>query len=181
MASVKGEQTMNPLSILTFLKSDLFKYILIIGFIVGGLYFVYSKGEEHIQIQWDAEKIKIAAEIKVLKDKADIITTVVETKYVERIKIVKQKGDTIYVKVPEYITQADNDRCVINLGAVRVWNAAIENNIPAPANETDRGPANISLAEVVANAATNFTTCNLYIEQNKGLKQWIVEQRKNNQ
>lgn len=168
---------MIPLPLLAFLKSDLFKYLMVALAIVIFLWRVYAAGANSVQDKWDAANEKTKLEIAVLTSKANAVTTKVETVYVDRIKTVTLKGETIVKTIPQYITVTDNAACVIPNGFVRVWNSAIQNIVSDAPNETDRGPAAVSLSEVAENAAINFTTCNKYIEQNAGMKQWIKEQR----
>jgi len=100
-------------AVLTFLKSPLFKYLAIVLLLAGAEYWVYSKGQDSIQVKWDKEKIEVAAEIKALKDKAAVVTVKVETVYVDRVKEVKIKGDTVTKYVDRYITAEEDKKCTI--------------------------------------------------------------------
>ncbi|MCX8566747.1 MAG: hypothetical protein ON057_001474 [Glomeribacter sp. 1016415] len=93
-----------------------------------------------------------------------------EIQYRDRIKIVKEKGDTIIKEVPIYVTQADNDRFGVNVGFVRHYNAAFANEPAETPSEFDRRPAGISLAEIAETNAFNANICHQWHEQALGLR-----------
>ncbi|BBE09781.1 Uncharacterized protein MCB1EB_1620 [Mycoavidus cysteinexigens] len=88
----------------------------------------------------------------------------------DRIKIVKEKGETIIKEVPIYVTQADTDRFGVNVGFVRLYNAAFANEPTGPPNEFDREPASISIAEIAEVNAYNANVCWQWREQALGLR-----------
>ncbi|KAG0320103.1 hypothetical protein BGZ97_000745 [Linnemannia gamsii] len=105
-----------------------------------------------------------------------------EIQYRDRIKIVKEKGDTIIKEVPIYVNQADTEHFGVNVGFVRLYNAAFANE-PAgpatesggPATESGRRPAGISLAEITEVNAYNAGVCYRWREQALGLRAFYKE------
>ncbi|MCX8566815.1 MAG: hypothetical protein ON057_001542 [Glomeribacter sp. 1016415] len=93
-----------------------------------------------------------------------------EIQFRERIKIVKEKGDTIIKEVPIYVTQADTDRFGVNVGFVRHYNAAFANEPAGSPAEPDRKPTGISLAEIAEVNAYNANICWQWREQALGLR-----------
>ncbi len=93
-----------------------------------------------------------------------------EVQYRERIKIVKEKGETIIKEVPIYVTQTDTDRFDVNIGFVRHYNAAFTGELAGPPAELDRRPTGISLAELAEVNAFNANICWQWREQALGLK-----------
>lgn len=157
--------------------SPLIKYGIIAAIVVAVVFGIYHAGANSVQSKWDLDKSNVKEKIVIQKVVEEKITEKVVTKYVDRIKEVKVKGDTIYVKVPEFITPTDNAGCSINNGFVRVLNAAILNELPGDPNETDRADAGISLAEVAENSALNYTTCNIYKDRAIAWEDWAKEQK----
>jgi hypothetical protein len=117
-----------------FLKSPLAKYLGIALIIAGLLYGVYSAGENKVQAKWDADKEKVAAEIKKLKEASVVETVKVETKYVDRVKTVTVKGDTITQYVDRYITPEEDKGCTIPKNFILLHDSAVKNVVPAEAN-----------------------------------------------
>ncbi len=93
-----------------------------------------------------------------------------EIQYRDRIKIVKEKGDTIIKEVPLYVTQADTTRFGINVGFVRHYNAAFANEPAGAPTHSDREPAGIPLAELAEVNAYNANVCWQWREQALGLR-----------
>jgi hypothetical protein len=91
-----------------------------------------------------------------------------EIEYRDRIKKIYVKGDVIERKVPVYVTNADNDRCTISAGFVRVYDAAWSGEPTGPAADSDRGPAGVSLADVAETDVHNATSCRAWREQALG-------------
>jgi hypothetical protein len=93
-----------------------------------------------------------------------------EIEYRDRTKTIYVKGDVIEREVPVYVTQADNDRCTINAGFVRSYNAAWTGEPAGPAAESDREPAGISLSEVGEADAFNAKVCRAWREKALGIE-----------
>ena len=95
----------------------------------------------------------------------------IEAKYVERAaKIIKQV-ETIEKEVRVYVTQADDDRCQLNAGFLRVYNAALSGDDPPAAGESDREPAGVSLADATEVTVFNAGVCRQWKEQALALRQ----------
>ncbi|BBE09680.1 Uncharacterized protein MCB1EB_1519 [Mycoavidus cysteinexigens] len=93
-----------------------------------------------------------------------------EIQYRDRIKIVKEKGETIIKEVPIYVTQTDAANFGVNVGFVRHYNAAFSNEPAGAASELDRRPASVSLTEIAKVNAFNANICWQWREQAIGLK-----------
>ncbi|BBE08563.1 Uncharacterized protein MCB1EB_0402 [Mycoavidus cysteinexigens] len=93
-----------------------------------------------------------------------------EIQYRDRIKIVKEKSDTIIKEVPIYVTQVDTEHFGINVGFVRHYNAAFANESAGFATEFDRQPSGISIAEIAEVNAFNANVCWQWREQALGLR-----------
>ena len=129
-----------------------------------------NEGEKHIAyINQQAERsIKIA-------EAQQVVVTQAQIKYVDRIKTIYVKGETIEKQVPIYITQADNARVAINAGFVRLYDAAWSGEDPGPAADSDREPAGISLAQVTAVDAGNAVSCHAWRELALGLREYYAD------
>lgn len=76
----------------------------------------------------DAKYAKALADAKVaianLQTQSAKITTQTVVQYVDRVKIVKEKGDVIEKKVPVYISSESDAKCVVDAGFVRGYNSS---------------------------------------------------------
>lgn len=124
------------------------------------------KGEEHLV--YVAEQAQRT--IKVAKAQ-QVVVTQTQIKYVDRIKTVYAKGETIEKQVPIYVTSADAVRFAVNAGFVRLYDAAWSGDDPGPATDSDRESAGISLAQVAEVDVSNATSCRAWREVALGLRE----------
>jgi hypothetical protein len=101
----------------------LFKVISVACLVLGLVWY----GIDESETKWKTENAVLNQKISQLESRAPEITTQVVTEYVDRIKIVTQKGKEIVVKVPVYITPESDKRCPVPAGFVRLLNEAASN------------------------------------------------------
>ena len=110
-------------------------YLVITGGIsfMGLIYGIYHAGEKHIQDKWDLANIKTQQEIAELKAKSGQVTEKIVIQYVDRIKTVQVKGDTIVKYTTKYITKESDAACVIPNNFILLHDAAVKNIVPEEA------------------------------------------------
>lgn len=133
-------------------------------FLFGQLHGERMAGQHHI----DYVTAQAAQTVKVANAQTKVVIQT-EIEYRDRIQKIYVKGDVIEKEVPVYVTQADNDRCTINAGFVRSFDAAWTGEPAGSAGQSDREPAAVSLAEVGQTNAFNATACLAWREQSLGL------------
>ena len=129
-------------------------------------------GQAHI----DYVSAQAAQSVKVAQAQMKVVIET-QVKYVDRIKTIYKRGETIEKQVPIYITAADNAGCTINAGFVRSYDAAWASEPAGPAASTDREPSGIPLAEVAETTAFNATACLAWREQALGLREFYTKLR----
>lgn len=133
-------------------------------FLLGQLHGERIAGQIHV----DYVTGQAAQTVKIARAQ-QVVVTQTEIKYRDRIQKIYVKGDVIEKEVPVYVTQTDNDRCTINAGFVRSFDAAWTGEPAGSAGQSDREPAAVSLAEVGQTNAFNATACLAWREQSLGL------------
>jgi hypothetical protein len=126
-------------SVLEFAQSTLGKVIIgLIIIVLLGLYFHhtwYTQGETdgkaEVQKEWDAAKVATEKEISELKAKADAVTVKTEIQYVDRVKTITEKGETIIQFQDRFITQEENKNCIIPNNLVLFHDHSVRNTTPA--------------------------------------------------
>ena len=134
-----------------------------------------EQGREEVRAEWTASVERGKAEVERLKAEANKITTVTEIKYVDRIKEVKVKGDTI-IQYREVFVPADSG--YLNGGFRVYFDAAVTNRVPSPAEIANAAP--VAVTDVADTHAANAKQCNVYIEQLNGWIDWAEQQCKLN-
>lgn len=122
---------------------------------------------------------KAASKLQVAK--TDIIsgkvTAQVETKYIDRVQIIHDKGDTIIKKVPIYVTKQDDTKCIINVGFVRLWNNANGMQVPDPTSFINETPSDVVLTDIATQHAKEAELTHQTEEQLISLQDWIRQQQ----
>ena len=158
-----------------FLKWKLAGALVVFITLLSGAVFAvgWSKGGTSVQAKWDKERQEneLAASQQVQQQ---AVATVIEVvKYVDRIKVVQGKTETIIKEVPKYVTvQADAD-CIINNGFVRLHDHAAANTIPDGPRDTDAAPSGIELSTIAEAVAGNYGIAHENAAQLVALQDWI--------
>ena len=137
--------------------------------------FGWVKGAGHVQTRWDAAVQQQTLQAAAIRERQAQATVKVVTQYVDRVRIVREKGDTIIKEVPVYVPVQADAACTINRGFVRLHDAAAAGALPEPAGDTDAAAADIALSTVAATVATNYQTCHETAEQLRALQTWVRE------
>ncbi|HKT28751.1 hypothetical protein [Dyella sp.] len=95
------------------------------------------------------------------------------TRYVDRVRVVYERGATLTKEIPVYVTAQADAACSVPVGFVRVHDAAAANDLPAPAGATDAQPSGLALSTLAGTVVDNYVTCHAAIEQVKALQSWV--------
>ncbi|VVE71610.1 hypothetical protein PAN31117_04112 [Pandoraea anapnoica] len=102
-----------------------------------------------------------AAEKEVKQLKVDLNDArenpVVITQYVDRVREVRVKGDTIIQKVPVYVTAQADAACTVPVGFVRLHDTAAANTALDDPSDSDARPSGVALSAVATTVADNYT------------------------
>ena len=137
--------------------------------------FGWVKGAEHVQAQWDTAVQQQSLQAVALRERQAQATVKVVTEYVDRVRIVREKGDTIVKEVFVYVPVQTDAACTINRGFVRLHDAAAAGELPEPARDADAAPAGIALSAVATTVTANYQTCHENAEQLRALQAWVRE------
>lgn len=136
----------------------------------------FWKGNEHGTeklVNYQAAEAKADTELAAARQ---VVVTQIQTKYVDRIKVVREQGETITKEVHHYVTQQD-DAVPVPVGFVRVFNAAWSGTPPGPPADADRGPSGYPLSAVADAGTNNATTCRVWKEQRDGVIEFYRKQQ----
>jgi hypothetical protein len=135
--------------------------------------FGWIKGASHVQAQWDAAIQQQALQAAAARERQAQATVKVVTQYVDRVRVVREKGETIIKEVPGYVPVQADAACTINRGFVRLHDAAAAGELPEPARDADAASAGIALSAVAGTIADNYQTCHENAEQLMALQAWV--------
>lgn len=135
--------------------------------------FGWVKGAGHVQAQWDTAVQQQALHAAAIRERQAQATVKVVTEYVDRVRIVREKGDTIIKEVPVYVPIQADVACTINRGFVRLHDAAAAGELPEPAGDADAAASDIALSAVAGTVAANYRSCHENAEQLRALQAWV--------
>ena len=132
----------------------------------------YTKGAASVQEKWDLAVAKeTAAAVRVVVKQGQITERIV-TQYVDRVRVIREAGETIIKEVPIYVPADSPDLP----GGFRVLHDhAAAGTLPDPASGSDAAPVPAQTAATTV--IQNYTACRETGERLSKLQQWIREQR----
>lgn len=152
-----------------------YRLLAIAALAIALLGFGWVKGAAYVQSEWDAAISNQNQQAVVVKQRQAEATVKVITKYVDRVKIVREAGATIIKEVPVYVSPEADAACVLSRGFVRLHDAAAAGVVSDPAGGSDASPAGIALSTVAGTVADNYQRCHENAEQLIALQAWIGE------
>lgn len=98
----------------------------------------------------------------------------VVTQYVDRVRTVRERGNTITREVPVYVSAQADAACAVPVGFVRVHDSAAQNlPLDYPPGDPDAPAPGLALSAVAAAVAGNYTTCHETAAQLTALQDWV--------
>lgn len=139
--------------------------------------FGWLKGTNHIQAKWDAATATQQLSQAQVQTRQAEATVQVVTQYVDRIQIVREKGDTLIQEIPVYVPVQADAACTVHRGFVSLHDAAAAGELPTAPRNPDAPAEGLALSAVAATVVTNYQTCHENAEQLKALQDWIRQTR----
>lgn len=139
--------------------------------------FGWLKGASHVQAQWDAATAAQQQAQAQAQTRQTETTVQVVTQYVDRIQIVREKGDTLIQEIPVYVPIQADAACTVHHGFVSLHDAAAAGELPTAPGDADAPAEGLALSAVAATVVTNYQTCHENAEQLKALQDWIRQTR----
>ena len=139
--------------------------------------FGWLKGASHVQAQWDAATAAQQQAQAQAQTRQTETTVQVVTQYVDRIQVVREKGDTLIQEIPVYVPVQADAACTVHRGFVSLHDVAAAGELPESARDADAPAEGLALSAVAATVVTNYQTCHENAEQLKALQDWIRQTR----
>jgi hypothetical protein len=80
--------------------------------------FGWHKGASHVQAQWDSSTAAQQQALAQAQTRQAEATVQVVSQYVDRIQVVREKGDTLIQEVPVYVSVLADAACTVHRGFV---------------------------------------------------------------
>ena len=132
---------------------------------------LYSTKGYQKQVKELEEKIKIAEE------KSVQINTVIETKYVEKVKYIDKIKEGNVQVIEKVVTKYDNI-CTLSNAAIVSHDSASQNVLAPSSGPTLEGTSDVKVSELIRTVTDNYATYYKVKEQVQGWQEWYKEQKK---
>jgi hypothetical protein len=103
---------------------------------------------------------------------------VIETKIIEKIKVVKENVYITREIVKEVAGQQLDAQCSLPQSTVSLHDSASRNEVPQRAAATDGAPSGIEASRLLDRVIENYGACHENTEKLKAWQQWYSNQRK---
>ena len=143
--------------------------------LVVGSYLFGSYGTE---MAWRERVRELEAKVKVAEEKSQQVNTVIETKIVEKIKVVKEN---VYVNreiIKEVAGKQLDAQCTLPKSTVSLHDSASRNEVPERAAATDGTPSGVEASKLLDTVVENYGACHENAEKLKMWQEWYKEQKK---
>ena len=176
LVSVLGILASFVLEFIPFVST--YKTVLQVICIVVLAFGLYLEGGIAEKSKWEAKVLLLQVELANKQVVSADATVQVITKYIDKVKIVKEKGDVIVEKVPVYITEKSDANCIIPKSFVVLHDSASKNEVPKTTGAIDESASGVKLSTVTETVVQNYTTYHELAEQLKALQDWVTKQEK---
>ena len=138
---------------------------------------IYCEGGYIVEKEWRSKVEEMEKKVAAAEEKSAEINTVIKTKIVEKIKVIKEttKGNIEYVD--RVVARYDN-KCVLSNAAVGVHNASSQNVLAKSSGSIDEGASDVKISELVRTVTENYGLYYQTREQVIGWQMWYSEQKK---
>jgi len=116
--------------------------------------------------------------IKVAEERSQQVNTVIETKIIEKIKVVKQNVYITREIVRDTAGQQLDAQCSLPRSTVSLHDSASRNEVPQRAAATDGTPSGIEASRLLDRVIENYGACHENAEKLKAWQEWYQEQKK---
>lgn len=164
-----------PLLLLKLLPSAWSRWAVALAAVAALCLLSAFKGCSYERARWERQQ---AADERVFLEgvqRAARIGDRVTVQYVDKVRVVHERGEVIYRTVPQYITAAADAACTVPLGFVRVHDAAAQAVLPPAPASTDADAADVALSDVARTVTLNYEDFHAMRAQCEGLQQWARE------
>jgi hypothetical protein len=116
--------------------------------------------------------------VQIAEEKSQQVNTVIETKIIEKVKVVKEN---VYINreiVKEVAGKQLDAQCSLPRSTISLHDSASRNEVPQRAAATDGTPSGIEASRLLDRVIENYGACHENTEKLKAWQEWYREQKK---
>jgi hypothetical protein len=130
-----------------------------------------------VEKEWRLKVSQMEEKLKIAETKSKEVNTVIQTKIVEKIKVVKETTDANVQVVEKIVTKYDNI-CTLSNAAIVLHDSASQNTVSPSTGSSVEGTSNVKVSELLTRVTENYGLYYQVREQVLGWQLWYNEQKK---
>jgi hypothetical protein len=116
--------------------------------------------------------------VRIAEEKSQQVNTVIETKIIEKIKVVKENVYITREIVKEVAGKQLDAQCSLPQSTISLHDSASRNEVPQRAAAVDGTPSGIEASRLLDRVVENYGACHENAEKLKAWQEWYREQKK---
>jgi hypothetical protein len=138
----------------------------------------YFYGGHSVQSAWLARVAELEAKVKIAEEKSQQVNTVIETKIVTKVKVIKEN---VYVNreiIKEVAGKQLDASCSLPKSTVSLHDSASRNEVAERAAATDGTPSEVKASQLLDRVVENYGSCHENAAKLEAWQEWYREQKK---
>jgi len=143
--------------------------------LVVGAYFYGGHG---VQQAWLARVQELEAKVKIAEEKSQQVNTVIETKIITKVKVIKEN---VYVNreiIKEVAGKQLDASCSLPKSTISLHDSASRNEVAERAAATDGTPSEVKASQLLDRVVENYGSCHENAAKLEAWQEWYREQKK---
>jgi hypothetical protein len=117
-------------------------------------------------------------QVRIAEEKSQQVNTVIETKIIEKVRVVKENVYITREIVKEVAGRQLDAQCSLPQSTISLHDSASRNEVPQRAAATDGAPSGIEASRLLDRVVENYGACHENTEKLKAWQEWYQEQKK---
>ena len=146
-----------------------------VALLVAGAYLFGGYGVQQV---WTARVAELEAKVKIAEEQSQQVNTVIETKIVTKVKVIKEN---VYVNreiIKEVAGKQLDAQCTLPKSTVSLHDSASRNEVAERAAATDGTPSGVEASRLLDRVVENYGACHENAEKLRMWQEWYREQKK---
>jgi hypothetical protein len=129
-------------------------------------------------ISYREQITEMKQQVQIAEEKSQQVNTVIETKIIEKVKVVKENVYITREIVKEVAGKQLDAQCSLPRSTISLHDSASRNEVPQRAAATDGTPSGVEASRLLDRVIENYGACHENTEKLKAWQEWYDTQRK---
>ena len=141
------------------------------------IFAVYFEGGYGVEMEWRNKVAQVQEKVKEAEEQSEKVNTVIETKFVEKVKVIKETANANIQYVDRVVTKYDN-LCTLSNSAIVLHDSASRNEVARGPSATNGTPSKFKASELLGTVVDNYGACHENAAKLQAWQEWYREQQK---